>query len=171
MKRGILIILSTVIGAVLILGGAAFGAHMYDISIPHFDRYEISRFIYGGYIPDGQSEAAAYREMLDENGYCVYYPDYLNIITEELVDCYNEVYEPMMSYAMYVAHLYRNRAKLDTEVECTKTRLTIKFTGYGVLDDGTREDLARTYIFDIEGVGSKKLPKLLNKAEIYPEIL
>ncbi len=45
-----------------------------------------------------------------------------------------------------------------------------EWRGFGVLEDGTEENLARTYIFDIEGAGRGKLPKLLNKAEIYPEI-
>lgn len=165
MKKVTLIILTTVIGAVLILGGGVVGAYMYDISIPHFDNYDINPIRFG--IEDG------IEEMQAANGYGVYYPDfwYANTFADKLCDCYQEVQEPLMSYAQYVACHYNNRARLDPGVEYTKTRLTIKFTGYGVLEDGTKEDLARTYIFDIEGADSHKLPKLLNKAEIYPEIL
>ncbi|MBD5130283.1 MAG: hypothetical protein HDT43_10260 [Ruminococcaceae bacterium] len=167
MKKVILIILSTVIGAVLVLGGAALGAYMYDISIPHFDNYDINTAY------TGSTDIDEIKEMQAANGYGIKYPDfwYANNIADKLIDCYSEVQGAMFDYAFYVARRYNHRARLDPEVECTKTRLTIKFTGYGVLDDGTREDLARTYIFDIEGAGSHKLPKLLNKAEIYPEIL
>lgn len=165
MKKVIPIILSTVLGAVLLLGGGALGAYMYDITIPHFDNYQISS------VRSGDDEST--EEMQAANGYGVNYPDfwYANNWTEDLMYCYEEVQEPLMSYAQYVARKYYNRARLDPEVECTKTRLTIKFTGYGVLEDGTREDLARTYIFDIEGASSSTLPKLINKAEIYEELL
>lgn len=167
MKKVILIILSTFFGAVLVLGGGAFGAFMYNMSIPHFDNYEIIHAPYsGGNIDDIDA-------MQEANGYGVYYPDFyfVNNFGEELVDCYNEVQDPLKSYAQYVSRRYHNKAKLDPEVEYTKTRLTIKFTGYGVLEDGTREDLARTYIFDIEGASSSRLPKLINRTEIYPEIV
>lgn len=165
MKKKILLIFSTLIGAVLLLSGGVLGAYMYNISVPHFDNYGVSPFYFGS-----NTEA---REMQEENGYGVFYPDfwYTNNMSVELMDCYNEVQEPMTAYAQYVACRYDNRARLYPEVEYTKTRLTISFTGYGVLEDGTREDLARTYIFDIENAGRNKLPKLLNKAEIYPEIL
>ncbi|MBD5384456.1 MAG: hypothetical protein HDR72_05610 [Ruminococcaceae bacterium] len=176
MKKVILIILSTVIGAVLVLGGSVFGAYMYDMTIPHFDNYYIGdegAHVISDELNNNIDDLNAYYESLRTEGYCVRYPDfwYSNNFTDDLLYCYAEVHEPLREYAFYVARRYNNRAKLDPEVEYTKTRLMIKFTGYGVLDDGTREDLARTYIFDIEGVGSKKLPKLLNKAEIYPEIL
>ncbi len=165
MKKIITIILSTVFCALLILGGGVFGSYMYNRTIPHFDNYQISPFRVG---IDENTE-----EMQKANGYGVNYPDfwYANDWSDDLLNCYQEVQEPLMSYAQYVALRYDNKARLDPEVECTKTRLTVKFTGYGVLEDGTREDLARTYIFDIEGAGAKKLPKLLNKAEIYLEIL
>ena len=165
MKKIVLFVLTTVIGAALLLGGGAAGAYMYNASIPHFDNYDIDPIRFG--IEEG------IEEMQAANGYGVYYPDfwYANTWADELMYCYEEVQEPMMSYAQYVAARYNNRARLDPEVEYTKTRLTIKFAGYGVLEDGTREDLPRTYIFDIEGVGINKLPKLLNKTEIYPEIL
>lgn len=165
MKKVITIILSTLFCALLILGGGAFGSYMYNRTIPHFDNYQISSFNFGG------DESTS--ETQEANGYGVNYPDFwfANNWADELLDCYQEVQEPLMSYAQYVAAHYNNRARLDPEVECTKTRLTVKFTGYGVSEDGTREDLARTYIFDIEGANAKTLPKLLNKAEIYPEIL
>lgn len=165
MKKVILIILSTFFGAVLVLGGGAFGAYMYDITIPHFDNYQM------GSARSGADEST--EEMQAANGYGVNYPDfwYANNWTEDLYDCYYEVQAPLNDYAFFVARKYNNRARLDPEVEYTKTRLTIKFTGYGVLEDGTREDLARTYIFDIEGAGSSRLPKLINKADIYEELL
>lgn len=169
MKKVIPIILSSVLGAALVLGGGALGAYMYNVTIPHFDNYGLSTYYVGGADPDFDKV----KEMQEENGYGVYYPDfwYENSWTEDLMYCYEEVQEPLLSYAQYVARKYNNRARLDPEVEYTKTRLTIKFTGYGVLEDGTREDLARTYIFDIEGASSSRLPKLINKAEIYEELL
>ncbi|MDE7361747.1 MAG: hypothetical protein K2N38_07420 [Oscillospiraceae bacterium] len=177
MKKIISIILSTVIGAVLLLGGCVFGAYMYDMTIPHFDNYYIGeKGVHARLSNELVSDRDAYNaycESLYAEGYCIRYPDfwYSNNFTDDLIYCYAEVEEPLREYAFYVARRYNNRARLDPEVECTKTRLTIKFTGYGVLEDGTREELDRTYIFDIEGVGKNKLPKLLNKAEIYPEIL
>lgn len=175
MKKMISIILSSFFGAMLVLGGGAVGSYMYNISIPHFDNYYISSDSITAGIPhdDPSFDFKAYREMLDAEGYCVRYPDfwYSNSFSDDLINCYAEVEGALQDYAFYIARHYNNRARLDPEVECTKTRLTIKFTGYGVLEDGTREELARTYIFDIEGVGRNKLPKLLNKAEIYPEIL
>lgn len=167
MKKIIPIILSTVIGAVLVLGGGAVGAYMYNMTIPHFDNYYINP------VYTGSEPIKDIKEMQAANGYGVNYPDfwYANNFSEKLCDCYQEVQEPLNSYAQYVARRYNNKARLDPEVEYTKTRLTIKFTGFGVLEDGTREELDRTYIFDIEGASSSKLPKLLNKAEIYPEIL
>lgn len=162
MKKVILVILSTFFGAVLVLGGGAFGALMYDMSIPHFDNYNTGAASVG--ITDHIEE--------HQNRYTIHFPDfwYANNFTEELCDCYEEVQCPLSDYAHYVARRYANNAVLDFEVEYTKTRLTIKFTGYGVLEDGTKEDLARTYIFDIEGAGKSKLPKLLNRTEIYPDI-
>lgn len=170
MKKVILIILSTVLGAALVLGGGAFGAFMYDMTIPHFDNYQISN-LYAS-LPD-DVDYKTYTKMLAEDGYAVNYPDFwfANNFVDELLDCYQEVQDPVKSYAQFVARKYNNRARLDPEVEYTKTRLTIKFTGYGVLEDGTREDLARTYIFDIEGASSSRLPKLINKADIYEELL
>lgn len=169
MKRTVLTILSTIIGAALLLGGGAFGAQMYNASIPHFDKYEITYAIISR---DGSSHEEI-REMQLAEGYGVNYPYFssINPYNLDIYDCYSEVESACGGYAHYTAYRYDNKARLDPEVECTKTRLTIKFTGYGVLEDGTREELDRTYIFDIEGVGRKKLPKLLNKAEIYPEIL
>ena len=169
MKKVILIILSTFFGAVLILGGGAFGALMYDMSIPHFDNYEI---VHGPYFAGGVDDMDEVKEMQEANGYGVFYPDfwYTNNFHEDLCDCYEEVAGPLHDYALYVSARYNNMARLDPEVEYTKTRLTIKFTGYGVLEDGTKEDLARTYIFDIEGASKTKLPKLLNRTEIYPDI-
>lgn len=165
MKKTVTVILSTVIGALLILGGGVFGSYMYNRTIPHFDNYRLSSISVG----NGENTD----EMQATNGYGVNFPDfyYSTVSTDDLLYCYQEVQEPLMSYAQYVVVHYNNRARLDPEVECTKTRLTVKFTGYGVLEDGTKEDLSRTYIFDIEGASAKTLPKLLNKAEIYPEIL
>ena len=163
MKKIRLIILSTFFGAVLVLGGGAFGAYMYDMTIPHFDNYD------SGSVAVGLDDDV---EKMKAHGYSVHYPDfwYTNNFTEDLFDCYMEVQGPLHDYAIYVARHYANNAVLDFEVEYTKTRLTIKFTGYGVLEDGTKEDLARTYIFDIEGASKTKLPKLLNRTEIYPDI-
>lgn len=165
MKRVIFDILMAIVAVLLILGGTAFGSYMYNKTIPHFDNYHIISIRWGI-----DNEAA---EALKAEGYGVNYPDfyYVNNSTDNLYYCYQEVQEPLMSYAQYVARRYANKARLDPEVECTDTRLTVKFTGYGDLDDGTREDLARTYVFDIEGASAKTLPKLLNKSEIYPEIL
>lgn len=177
MKKVILIILSTVIGAVLLLGGGVVGALMYNASIPHFDNYEITYQL--GLSGTGDDLNAAVR-VFDEvrewqlaEGYGVNYPyfSYINPYTLDVYECYAEVDGACKDYAFYVANRYNNKARLAPEVECTKTRLTIKFTGTGWLEDGTEECLDRTYIFDIEGADSHKLPKLLNKAEIYPEIL
>lgn len=176
MRRVIITVISAVVGAALLLGGGALGAYMYDMTIPHFDNYFIGgEGVHAGISSELMADGEAlneYYESLSAEGYCVRYPDfwYANNWTTDLIYCYAEVQEPLRDYAFFVARKYNNRARLDPEVECTKTRLTIRFTGYGELEDGTREDLARTYIFDIEGAGSHKLPKLLNKADIYPEI-
>ena len=168
MKKIFVIVLSSIVGAILLAGGVFFGAMMYNASIPHFDNYQIS-YILGGLDDLGTVREAHDRQVAE--GYGVNYPNfsYINPYTTEIFECYAEVDGACHDYAFYVAYKYANKAKLDAEVEHTKTLLTIKFTGFGVLEDGTEENLDRTYIFDIDGVGRKKLPKLLNKAEIFEE--
>lgn len=175
MKKVILIILEAVVGVALLLGGGVFGAIMYNASVPHFDNYQIASGMLAN-LGDGASSAAQtaqeLRDMQQAEGYGVSFPNfsYINPYTPAIFACYEEVDGACHDYAYFVAHRYNNKAKLDAEVEYTPELLTIKFTGYGVLEDGTEECLDRTYIFDIDGVGKNKLPKLLNKADIFPEI-
>lgn len=169
MKKVILVILEAVVGLALLLGGGVFGAIMYNASVPHFDNYQIASLFHIG---DDFSDKNKIQEWMDAEGYKINYPNfsYINPYTPAILACYEEVDGACHDYAFFVTNRYNNRAKLDAEVEYTPELLTIKFTGYGVLEDGTEECLDRTYIFDIDGVGKNKLPKLLNKADIFPEI-
>lgn len=154
MKKAILIILGSIFGLILILGGSVFAWYMYEAHTVNFDKYLKGR------ISSGISE-------IDSRIYC---PEFLNghpvNVTEELWSCYNEVDSACVNYCTLVARKYKNNAELDFTVENTGKVLTIKFTGTGYPENGDPEPLERTYIFDIDGVGKDKIPVLLNRDEI-----
>lgn len=98
------------------------------------------------------------------------YPGFANarahFFAVELEECYAEVDNACSDYAILIANKYKNNADLDFTVENDGKQLTIRFTGTGYPENGEPEPLSRTYIFDLEGVGANKMPKLLNRAEI-----
>lgn len=171
MKKGFKIALtavSSVVVALLMAGGSYLAVAYYNMSITHFDEYQISSTqVYF----DGVEYGEDYADMLEEQGYHVSYPQFMNSgkwgYTMDLVECYAEVDNACLDYAVQVARKYHNMAALDAEVNYTPTVLTITFTGTGYPENGDPECLDRTYIFDIDGAGRDKLPILLNKSELF----
>lgn len=166
----VLMTLASIVVALLIAGGSYLAVAYYNMSITHFDEYQISSTrVYF----DEVKYAENYDQMLDEQGYHVSYPHFMNTgrwgYTMDLVDCYAEVDNACIDYAVQISNKYHNMAVLDAEVDYTPTVLTITFTGTGYPENGEPENLDRTYIFDIDGAGRDKLPILLNKAEIFGE--
>lgn len=166
MKRAVIIIVSSIVGALLLAGGFAFAAVKSYQNTVHFDVYDISS-VYTFKDEEGRERA----KQLQAEGYVIKSPSfYLSQklgCADELVECYYEVDNAAREYAMLVAKKFDNRAKLDCEVDCTPTVLTIIFSGEGYYEDGSTEKLERTYIFDIDGAGRDKLPVLLNRSEIF----
>lgn len=173
MKKVITVVLTTlasVVVALLIAGGSYFAVAYYNMSITHFDEYQICTTMV---FSDEIDSFDDYKQELADEGYHIGYPHFMNTgrwgYTMDLVDCYAEVDNACIDYAVQVAHKYTNKAVLDAEVDYTPTVLTITFTGTGYPENGEPENLDRTYIFDIDGAGRDKLPILLNKAEIFGE--
>lgn len=165
-----LMALSSGVVALLMAVGSYLAVAYYNMSITHFDEYQInSTWVYFDEVEYGED----YDDMLEEQGYHVRYPHFMNSgkwgYTMDLVDCYAEVDNACIDYASQVARKYENKAVLDAAVDYTPTVLTITFTGTGYPENGEPECLDRTYIFDIDGAGRDKIPILLNKDEIFGE--
>lgn len=159
MKRIILTALACVLGAAILIGGSVFAAFMHDANTVSFDKwvkkYSITAHQEGVDDEEYYTERIAYPEF---EGAKLYSPHYLTLYYGEVDHCCRE-------YAGKIRVQYKNKADLDFTVENTGKLLTIKFTGTGYPEGGEPEDLSRTFIFDIEGVGGDKLPKLVNRAE------
>lgn len=173
MKKGFKIVLTSIasIAAALLMAvGSYVAVAYYNMRITHFDEHFMSSTRVYGKELTGHDE---YNRTLDEQGYHVSCPQFMNAgrwgYSMDLVECYAEVDNACMDYALQIARKYDNRAVLDAEVDYTPTVLTITFTGTGYPENGEPEKLDRTYIFDIDGAGRDKLPVLLNKAEIFGE--
>lgn len=155
MKRIVLTVLACVLGAAVLIGGSIFAAYMHDQHTFNFDRYKTTL------ATDGDWDRW---EELKSQGIEIRCPRFSKG-APELWAYYREVDAPCNDYAMLVACKYNNNADLDFTTDVTGGRLTVKFSGIGYPENGEPEMLERTYIFDIENVGGKKLPKLLNRAE------
>lgn len=165
-KRTVITVVSCLLGAVLLFVGVEYGKYIYSQNVPDWTDYSIGAV--GTWRDDGEKE-----EMykLREEGYVINVPGWNRSMDPgKLIDCYLELDHASRNYGWFIARKYRNKAKLDAEVEVTSETVTIKFTGTGYNDDGTEDDLARTYIFDVDGAGTNKLPRLINKADIFPEL-
>lgn len=170
MKKGFKIVLTaiaSIAAALLMAVGSYVAVAYYNMRITHFDEHSMSSMrVHGKDLTDYDE----YNQMLDEQGYHINFPQFMNSCrwgySMDLVECYAEVDNACMDYALQIARKYDNRAVLDAEVDYTPTVLTITFTGTGYPEDGEPETLDRTYI-DIDGAGRDKLPVLLNKAEIF----
>lgn len=149
MKRIVIFVMSCVLGGLLLAGGVFFAAGMHSAYTVSFDKYE------------------TYSLLRGERIFC---PSFISArpwgYAPSLTYCYREVEGACTMYANLVYKKYDGKADLDFTVERDGNLLTIKFTGIGYPENGGPEPLERTYIFDIEGVGADKLPKLLNRAEI-----
>lgn len=151
-------------GAAMMIGGAVFAAFMHDFHTVRFDEYAVN-FNYQPFYDMTDEDEARFREEKR-----IKYPGFANgrsgLFAIEIAECYAEVDLSCSDYAVLIAKKYRNNADLDFTVENDGKLLTIRFTGTGYPENGEPEPLSRTYIFDIEGVGVDKMPKLLNRAEI-----
>lgn len=173
MRRIILTVIASVLGAAILIGGSVFAAAAHDYHTVHFDRYR-TEFIY--IVPDESTFTEEMRRQLETEKRIKFPQYYLHISNPEykrnefdpnpaLAHCYDEVDCACLDYAEQVAYKYRNNADLDFTVDITEERLTVKFSGTGYPENGEPEALSRTYIFDIDRVGAEKLPQLVNREE------
>lgn len=168
-KRIAIIVVSCLLGAVLLFVGVIFGRYIYSQNVLDWEDYQVGGDGGYGVFKDDNERKEMLR--LQEEGYIIDYPFWTkSMYPGKLIDCYAELTNASQDYAHFIAMKYRNKAKLDVEVEVTSETVTIKFTGTGYNPDGTEDDLARTYIFDVDGAGKNKLPRLINKADIFPEL-
>lgn len=168
MKRTVITIVSCLLATFLLFCGIQFGAYIYSRNVPDFEDYQMSNV---GFLKDYDEDAKRKNDDLRAAGCYISFPLWNGSMNPgKLIDCYAELTSAGRDYAQFIARKYRHKAKLNAEVEVTPETLTIKFTGTGYNDDGTEDDLARTYIFDIDGAGKNKLPRLINKADIFPEL-
>lgn len=165
-KRVIIIAVSCVLAVILLCLGVVYGQYLYYQNFLDWEDYQIGPV--GTWRDDDEKEDML---KLREEGYLINVPGWSREMDPgKLIDCYAELSGACKNYGWFVARKYRNKAKLNTEVEVTSETVTIKFTGTGYNPDGTEDDLARTYIFDVDGAGKNKLPRLINKADIFPEL-
>lgn len=171
MKKTIIIVVSCLLAAGLLFGGIRFGAYLYSKYVPDFEDYSI---VPVSALKDyGDSFAVEETESLKAEGYVINRPIWNGSFEQyELELCYGELEEACYSYADHIAKKYRNKAKLSVEVDVDKTSktVTITFDGTGYAPDGSEDDLSRVYVFDIDGAGVNKLPRLVNKAEFFSEL-
>lgn len=161
MKRIVILVISSVLGVLLLAGGVIFSVFMHDFYTLSFDKYTTQ-------------VAKTFSEEERINGFefeeRIFYPSFSNarqgVYSITLWDSYNEVDGACGSYANLVSMHYNRNADLTFTVENDGKLLTIKFTGTGYPENGEPENLDRTYIFDIEGAGADKLPRLVNRAEL-----
>ncbi len=167
MRKIIPIVIGCVVGALLLIGGSAFAVFMHSYYTPNFDKYS-EQYAYVLHDDYEYTEEMIERYRAEKR---IKYPSYMcgvydkSMFAAELIDCYDEIDSACRDYATLVASKYNNEADLNYTVENENNRLTIKFTGAGYPEGGEPEELSRTYIFDIEGVGADKLPRLINRAE------
>lgn len=160
----ILSVIACVVGSVTLVGGVVFAKAMSDYYKLDFDNYETKVMATGETIEE--------RNKAIENSR-ITYPTFKGDMIVwswidydiRLTDCYVEVQSPCYQYAMSVWKKYGENAELNFTLENTGKLLTIKFTGTAYPESGESVDLSRIYIFDIDGAGVSKLPRLVNRAE------
>lgn len=158
----ILSVIACVAGSVSMVGGVVFAKAASDYYKLDFDHYETMVM----------AKTIEERDKAIENSRITYPTFKGNTIVWSwidhdirLVDCYVEVQSPCYQYAMSVWKKYGENAELNFTLENTGKLLTIKFTGTAYPENGEPVDLSRTYIFDIDGAGVSKLPRLVNRAD------
>lgn len=167
-KRTVIIVVSCLVAAVLLFVGVNFGRYIYSQNVLDWEDYQMSAI---ATFRDNDVNRDEEWSKIKEEGYRIHYPLWNgSMYPGKLIDCYAELTNAGSDYAQFIARKYRNNADLNAEVEVTSETVTIKFTGTGYNPDGTEDDLARTYIFDVDGAGKNKLPRLINKADIFPEL-
>lgn len=160
----ILSVIACVVGSVTLVGGVVFAKAASDYYKLDFDHYETKVMATGWTIEEEQEALKKSR---------ITYPTFKgNLIVWSLfdydirlTDCYVEVQSPCYEYAMSVWKKYGENAELNFTLENTGKLLTIEFTGTSYPENGEPIDLSRTYIFDIDGAGVNKLPRLVNRAD------
>lgn len=168
MKKIVLSVLGLVLGSLLLFGGGAFAVFMHNYYTPNFDKYEDNYMYSLGKNPDDYTEEELERIKEEKR---IRYPTYAGFVYDvsmfapELWDCYLEIDQTCHTYAHMVAVKYQNNADLNYEVERLGNLLMIKFSGNGYPENGEPETLDKTFIFDVEGAGVDKLPRLVNRAE------
>lgn len=170
MKKAIIIAACCLLAAGLLFGGVRFGAYLREKGLPDFENYSIVP--YSAIKEPDDFSAVQETERLKSEGYVINRPIWGSTERFETELCYGELEEACYAYADHIAKKYRNKAKLSVEVDVDKTAktVTITFDGTGYAPDGSEEALSRTYVFDVDGAGVNKLPRLVNKAEFFPEL-
>lgn len=167
MKKIVLSVLGLVLGSLLLFGGGAFAVIMHNYYTPNFDKYEDNYTYSLG--QDGDYTEEEIKRFKEEKR--IRYPTYAGFVYDvsmfapELLDCYLEIDRTCYTYAHIVSNKYKNNADLNYEVEHSGNLLMIKFSGTGYPENGEPETLDKTFIFDVEGAGADKLPRLVNRAE------
>lgn len=173
MRKTVFNVIFCVLGALILIGGGVFAALMHDYHTLHFDRYREEYYIANvdGMYTDKFEQLKKEKRIKFPNYYSYYSdPEELKKRSEfdpnpAFIDCYDEIDCACLDYAEQIAYRYRDNADLDFTVDITNDRMTIEFFGTGYPENGEPEKLERTYIFDISGVGEKKLPRLINRAD------
>lgn len=171
MKKAIIIAVSCLLAAGLLLGGIRFGKYLHSKNVPDFENYSVVS--YSAIKEPNDISAVKETETLKAKGYVINRPIWNGISAQNNLElCYGELEEACYAYADHIAKKYRNKAKLSVEVDVDKTAqtVTITFGGTGYAPDGSEDELSRTYVFDVDGAGVNKLPRLVNKAEFFPEL-
>lgn len=163
MKRIILSVIFSVLGVIMLVGGAGFTAFMHELHTVDFDKYDDAyTFLFG---EDATAEEVERLRAERRITYPNFANEHINGYDPEYYMCYAEVDGACKDYALFIAKKYNNNADLDYTVDKLGDTLTIKFFGTGYPENGEPEALSRTYIYNVEGVGKNKLPKLMNRAE------
>lgn len=166
--RTLITIVSCFLAVVILFVGVEFGRYIYSQNVLDWEDYQMSAT---ASFRDNYENRDEEWNRLKEEGHQIHFPLWNGSMNPgKLIDCYEELTNAGCDYATFIARKYRNNADLNAEVEVTSETVTIKFTGTGYNPDGTEDDLARTYIFDVDGAGKNKLPRLINKADIFPEL-
>lgn len=111
---------------------------------------------------EGQNEA-----QMIADGYHVSYPEFRNDTswgTQKNIKVYNAVSDKYMPYILEAVDTYNNYLSIDFSVTEADNTLTIAFTGYGVTDNGTGEQITlnKDFIFDITDVNADTVPVLIS---------
>ena len=170
MKKAVVIIISIILAIAAVLG-------VIKIIMLNTFIFEYSdSYIFGLNIYDTVSYNAEEMEELEKNGeYLMRYPDFDNShfhiwyfgfgSYENNTAVYTEMNCVLKDYVNEIAEKYNNYAKLDytVDIDGNKT-VTVNFYGYGCFpEDDTKENLNKTFVFDISNASPKNPPRLISE--------